>query len=87
MVVVAGALLFLVLTTTREWRFEIPQIMTVSTVMTTMSFFLPLAIGECRAVPTDLEGWSPAGVESLHRLVTLNCHHGYYNEVNHAKAV
>jgi len=55
--------------------------MVISTLVTTVAFFLPLAIGECRPVPTDLEGWSPAGVASLKRLVTLNCHHGEFNEV------
>lgn len=64
-------------------RFSCPtrQTMVISTIMTSMAFFLPLAVGECRPEPTDLEGWSPAGVASLKRLVTLNCHHGEYNEV------
>lgn len=61
--------------------FVTQQIMIISTIMTTVAFFLPLAVGECRAVPTDLEGWSPAGIASVERLVTLNCHHGEYNEV------
>ena len=61
--------------------FLIQQIMIISTIMTSVAFFLPLAVGECRAVPTDLDGWSPAGIASLKRLVTLNCHHGEYNEV------
>lgn len=56
--------------------------MVISSIMTTVAFFLPLAVGECRPVPTDLEGWSPSGVASIKRLVTLNCHHGEYNEVN-----
>lgn len=55
--------------------------MVISTIMTTVAFFLPLAVGECHPVPTNLEGWSPAGVASLERLVTLNCHHDEYNEV------
>ncbi|CAM9288352.1 unnamed protein product, partial [Hapterophycus canaliculatus] len=57
------------------------EIMVISTIVTTVAFFLPLAIGECRTVPTDTEGWSHAGVASLGRLVTLNCHHGEYNEL------
>ena len=56
--------------------------MVISTIMTTVAFFLPLAVGECRAVPTDLDGWSPAGIASVKRLVTLDCHHGEYNEVH-----
>lgn len=59
------------------------QIMVVNTIMTTLAFFLPLALGECRPVPTDMDGWSPAGMASLKRLVTLNCHHHEYNEVKH----
>lgn len=62
------------------------QIMAISTLVTTVAFFLPLAVGECRPVPTDLEGWSPAGVESLKRLVTLNCRHGEFNEVQHHRS-
>eukprot|EP00903_Cladosiphon_okamuranus_P010912 g10308.t1 len=57
------------------------EIMVISTVMTTVAFFLPLAVGECRPEPTDLDGWSAAGASSLKRLVTLNCHRGEYNEV------
>ncbi|CAM9177656.1 unnamed protein product, partial [Laminaria digitata] len=60
---------------------EASYIMIISTVMTTVAFFLPLAVGECREVPTDLDGWSPAGIASVERLVTLNCHHGEYNEL------
>ncbi|CAM9787116.1 unnamed protein product [Ectocarpus sp. 6 AP-2014] len=58
-----------------------PHIMVISSIMTTVAFFLPLAVGECRPIPTDLEGWSPSGVASIKRLVTLNCHHGEYNEL------
>eukprot|EP00752_Nemacystus_decipiens_P007845 g7009.t1 len=57
------------------------EIMVISTIMTTVAFFLPLAVGECRPEPNDLDGWSPAGVASLKRLVTLNCQHGEYNEL------
>lgn len=58
------------------------QLMLVSSLVSAASFFLPLGVGECREVPTDLADWSPAGEESVRRLVTFNCRHGYYNEAS-----
>ncbi|CAM9547759.1 unnamed protein product, partial [Discosporangium mesarthrocarpum] len=62
------------------WR-RMVEMMLVSTLVSCVSFILPLVAGECRPVPTDLRGWSPVGVESTHHLINLGCPHGGYNEL------
>ncbi|CAM9637436.1 unnamed protein product [Choristocarpus tenellus] len=57
------------------------ELLCLITLVSFVSFFLPLYAGECRPVPTDLDEWSSAGIESLELLVTLDCNEDEYNEL------
>ncbi|KAG5190313.1 channel voltage activated chloride channel [Tribonema minus] len=60
---------------------RLAELVCLVTLVSVVAWFLPLAAGRCRPVPTHVEGWSESGVRVLNSLVRHNCPAGHYNEL------
>jgi chloride channel 7 len=57
------------------------EVICISSIMTTISFLMPIIWGRCTDLPTNMEQWSNQEINLVKALVPFRCPEGQYNEV------
>ncbi|CAM9871346.1 unnamed protein product, partial [Chrysoparadoxa australica] len=63
------------------WPRKLVEVFSIVTLVSSVSFWLPLVYSRCAPVPDydELQSWSPAGIDSVKSLQQFNCEDGKFN--------